>query len=599
MRRSPLKPRTRTSIDLVAPFDGLNTTTPPTLLPPNASPVLNNMKSEKGVLTKRAGFFVDATASSGIPMAVVRFTNSAGTEFVVVITTTKMYNFTGGLTDLTRLSSRITLGYGVLTGTFTNGEVVIQATSGAVGKLIVVDEVNGTNKLYVEWTSGVFDGTHMITGGTSLATATITSVVSEASLGSAVDWTGGESDYVDWTIATVNEGTWLIVTNGKDKPRYWDGVSSKFKNLEDAPGFLYNGFTTCKSVEMFNNHLLLVAPTVSGSLHPFSVVWSETNSAVNFGETTNGVGSTGEAILTEIQRPLLIAVRLGKSLALYTEDSITIVTHVGLPAVFLFETIVPSGIGLSSPRGIIDVGSFHLFVGQDGVYAFQGTNPVEISQKIRDSIRNLIETNYATKYRIFAFYDSHRRRAYFSIPDTANASHLFTCEMDDPSNPRWADQPMSSTFRATTLGLYFYSGAAVPVLLYGINDGRIARGSDTDALYYVSDDFAITDTGIAAEYQTPDLTIPIEYTSVNGYWMELEFEAKVGRVNVYYSVDGGTSWTLINTSPSFTLTTSWAKYRGFVNITSRTIRFSFQAVFNDGKFQLRQVRSWVRPGGPV
>jgi hypothetical protein len=63
---------------------------------------------------------------------------------------------------------------GSITGTFVEGETITESTSNATGTLRRAD-VGGTNKvLYIDTTggSGTFTGTHLLTGGTSGATAT-------------------------------------------------------------------------------------------------------------------------------------------------------------------------------------------------------------------------------------------------------------------------------------------------------------------------------------------------------------------------------------------------------------------------------------------
>src|SRR5258708_14346610 len=64
------------------------------------------------------------------------------------------------------------ISHGTITGTFLVGETVTQSTSGATG--LFVREVSGVMTLRT--TVGTFDNTHVLTGGTSGATTTATSV---------------------------------------------------------------------------------------------------------------------------------------------------------------------------------------------------------------------------------------------------------------------------------------------------------------------------------------------------------------------------------------------------------------------------------------
>jgi hypothetical protein len=102
----------------------------------------------------------------------------------------------------------------------------------------------------------------------------------------AGDRTGAETDTISWTVATGTQGTWLIITNGKDKPRYWTGTSN-FDLLENASGWSYTGFVTCKALAMFYNHLVLVNVTLA-SASPFDIAWSDADSLVDFTTGTSG-----------------------------------------------------------------------------------------------------------------------------------------------------------------------------------------------------------------------------------------------------------------------------------------------------------------------
>ena len=65
---------------------------------------------------------------------------------------------------------------GAITGAYTVGETVTQATSGATG---IINAINGASNqiLYLTNVTGTFDNTHVVTGGTSGATATPTTIV--------------------------------------------------------------------------------------------------------------------------------------------------------------------------------------------------------------------------------------------------------------------------------------------------------------------------------------------------------------------------------------------------------------------------------------
>jgi len=103
------------------------------------------------------------------------------------------------------------------TGTFTIGETITQATSGATGKVTNVQ----SGVLYYKLTSGTFNTTNLVTGGTSSATMTPTAVGNQTGViavvsglsavptsGASIQFAGDASAYVIKTVssnaATVN-----------------------------------------------------------------------------------------------------------------------------------------------------------------------------------------------------------------------------------------------------------------------------------------------------------------------------------------------------------------------------------------------------------
>lgn len=76
------------------------------------------------------------------------------------------------------LPSTVKIGIGAASvGTFRRDETVVQATSGATGKLLgyVINSANNSGWMIIMPYTNTFDGTHAITGGTSGATVTATS----------------------------------------------------------------------------------------------------------------------------------------------------------------------------------------------------------------------------------------------------------------------------------------------------------------------------------------------------------------------------------------------------------------------------------------
>jgi len=138
-------------------------------------------------------------------------------------------NFTGGTTA---------------TGPFVFGEVITQSVSGATGKFII--EIS--NILYIEDTTGVFDGTNLLTGGTSLATYTplatnvISTVTQDLNNGNGavayntiVDCNGKTMDEVYEYLKMATSYDFDIVINADDGQEYRSASEGVYTDVKSAP----------------------------------------------------------------------------------------------------------------------------------------------------------------------------------------------------------------------------------------------------------------------------------------------------------------------------------------------------------------------------
>jgi hypothetical protein len=136
----------------------------------------------------------------------------------------------------------LTFNTALATGTFTQGETITQATSGATG---IVTSVQ-TGYLYYKSTSGTFDTSHLVTGGTSGATMTptvvggqanyvlvLSSVSGSITAGASIQFATGDTNaYVISAVstATINSTAVTIVTLAQQKvTTSGDGISAQIR----------------------------------------------------------------------------------------------------------------------------------------------------------------------------------------------------------------------------------------------------------------------------------------------------------------------------------------------------------------------------------
>lgn len=124
--------------------------------------------------------------------------------------------------------SAISIG-AVTGGPFIPGETVTQATSLATGRVMKTC-VNGDTKLYITVSSGTFDATNVITGTTSSATATASSVATAAGFA-----------YHPTTASTPETGAFRLEEDGRFKTV--NGAAGTFTISADSSGVLKIEFT--------------------------------------------------------------------------------------------------------------------------------------------------------------------------------------------------------------------------------------------------------------------------------------------------------------------------------------------------------------------
>lgn len=422
-----------------------------------------------------------------------------------------------------------------------------------------------------------------------------------------VNWTGAESDGFDYVIAsgTDSMGTyvkWIIITNGVDVPRYWDGATSKF--VLYAPD--YTSFTTCKALRMFFNHLILVNVT-KGSNNGQMIAWSDAQSLTQF-----NTGLSGEAVIPGVKGSFVRAEQLGDRMVLYSTNSMCTMTYVGGTDIYSVE-LVGDETRLLSPKSIANLGAFHMFLSQENVFLFDGSRLMRtMGDKIYRQYRE--EVDVANAYQAFAFPDFARQQAYFVIPTGGvHAIYKLDYDLSDIASSKWsrhqyADRPLCMGFYTRTFDLLFdsilcqnldwsdadfdWSAGATkigfPLRVFGTSGGRVMQADDT-----VGND---NGTGISAYADTVDFVVPQGFLSENARWLEIEADLQGTSCIVSYSPDKGVTYIPVDT---IALGGSFEKYELQIDGYSPTLRVRFENNDTLGSLYRRWVRVWLRPGGPT
>lgn len=422
-------------------------------------------------------------------------------------------------------------------------------------------------------------------------------------------WTGGTSDFLDVCVAVgKNSGgafaKWVIITNGLDRPLYWDGVASTFQPY--APDI--TDFATYRSMRSFFNKLVMANLTTTldqGQLYG----WSADQELLDFTDDTNGAGA---AIVPGVQGQFVRVEQLRDRLVLYSENSIALVTFVG-GIVILNTEISANETRLVAGRSVVNLGPYHLFLSQENIFLFDGTSLVRtMGDAIFRQYRNELAVNRI--FESFGFHDAARQQVFFTIPVgvSDHATYVLDYNLQDLQNWRWTRQSyaqmptaMGTWSRTSTLTwdsnwaqTTQWRFATSPWDQGSTKIGFPVRILACGTKVFVADETVSTDGGstIVATWDTIDYTVPGEFLSSTARWLEIEFEAIGSACNMYYSMDGGRNFTLAGNT---TLTGAWTKYKFPIDITGSRIRLRFENSESDGSLSFDWNRVWFRAGGPA
>jgi hypothetical protein len=428
---------------------------------------------------------------------------------------------------------------------------------------------------------------------------------------SIVDFTGGDTDRWSHTVATNpvlfenNGGTALIISNGVDKPFYFEGqTGDEFQSLVVSTDL--TGFNFTQEVADFWNHLFLInynaAP--SGTDYVRNVAFHD----IEILETYADRGII-ENVLTDSIGKLKRAKKLGYDMVLYSDSSITICRRVGGTSLFIFPTVVYET-GLFADKGIWDFVNQHFFLGTDQkIYIYQGgTQLVPIGLLVEEAF--FADLDPSKPDYIVTGHDQVKKKIYWFYPKTSDTYSSSYLAYNYDRNPktyetgRFADTVADmSIFNNQTTWAFngpqvagktfddpefaataFNDGVAVsgyPQTIFLSRDGNVFRFTTGSA----------TDDGsdIEAWFTTPDL-IPIEgrtdeYARFSGFGFSGRAEISDSTVLISYSTDEGDNWTDLQTVD---LTSDWIQYR--IPLDTKTQKIRFRIYQNSARdFQIRSL----------
>ena len=388
--------------------------------------------------------------------------------------------------------------------------------------------------------------------------------------------TGGNDDLVEFT--TVTESGFLIITNGVDKVRKWTGSGNNSALSGDPPKAKY-----CEYLSPY----LLLANVDDGSTYPWKVQWCDTGDPEEW-----ATGNSGSEVLADEPSEIKQIKKMNEYVACYKKNSLWLGRKVATSDVFNFDCI-QTGVGLASPRAVIDINGQHYFMGFNDFYIWNGSRLESFGGAVRDVVFSTIDKDNID--RSFAIEVSEDNEIWFFIVESgqswANAIYKYNYVngywyKDDCSNltavTRWESVTSKTWADMTTTWATELSRWGDNVSIAGYKDIIVG---DSDGYSYKVDSTTTNDNGTAVSGEWESRDFVADKFEFNKRWLQMDVWAKgPGTLKCSYSTDYGDNWTSIS---NLTLTDEYSKQRVYFDIVAERIRFKFVENSSGGIFYLR------------
>ncbi len=192
-------------------------------------------------------------------------------------------------------------------------------------------------------------------------------------------------------------GNWMLATNGRDAPQIYKNTGS----FEALAGFPAN------SAEIFirrGPHMLAFG--LAGSSQTFA--WCSDDNIEDWTSTQDN--TAGALFMREMDSPPVAVVPMGDLVAVYSQDSLFLVSYVGAPLVFGYKPAL-NGIGAVGKQAVVPVGRRNFGFGRQGFWVTDGVSHQYIDDPmVRKYWQSRINWAQASKVSAYHHEDSHQIR---------------------------------------------------------------------------------------------------------------------------------------------------------------------------------------------
>jgi hypothetical protein len=355
-----------------------------------------NIYFEDGRIKRRSGYTVMGQQLSG-PVTSLTWYELIGTaaKFLVATTTKDAYTYDSTddewdyITPIYNTGSVSCSASTAVTGTSTVWSTSWPAATYAIK--FGTDDPNATGTPDAWYTVASFDSATGLTLNTAGPTATT------VAYSIRMCFQNDEDQPHDIALPVKTYDRLLVATNGIDAPKKWDGTGY-MEDLGGTPNVArYCGYFGSVGYE----HLYLGWTVDAGNDQPFTLEMSDAGDPEDYGE-----GLYYDLMNTNDE---VVGMKsLGQNVIVYKKESISVAFPTGVaddPLQFKQNHI--NGIGTPTIRTVADFGNFHIFMGTDNVYKFDGNQIVPIGNEIVNTMLREINAGMAHRAFSLAMRDKH------------------------------------------------------------------------------------------------------------------------------------------------------------------------------------------------
>ena len=173
-------------------------------------------------------------------------------------------------------------------------------------------------------------------------------------------------------------------------------------------------FTRVKAVDKSGPHILAINYDKSNSEHPYDVAWCSADDPDTW--VASASNSAGSLTLREASSPLRCIVPLGENKAIYTDDQMFILSYLGSPFYFGYQTAMTSGVGAVSAKAVVSVDRLNYGLSRRGLFETDGNSVKRIGDA--EGINRYITQNIAEGVleKVIAYHNKESNEVIWSLP---------------------------------------------------------------------------------------------------------------------------------------------------------------------------------------